>query len=232
MQLPSPIRRSATLSAPSAMPSSSCHPSCSHLPFGNGVGRCSRRCRTMRTTSQAAVHLNIVVSSRAFRLSAIAVVIVIFSVSVFALAIQHLLTGMKRSWAKRRAADVIAIAVERYPAVNGRLPTKRELAFQHLDDTRCEGPRLTSNDDLLPKTIERVEPDLADCRDVYTGNPVLSARIGIDGRLHDIRLVRSVSKCVDDAAVVALQQWRFCPASHAGHPIEMTMRFTVNINYR
>src|SRR5262245_17951036 len=97
----------------------------------------------------------------------------------------------------------------------------------------CTGkPRLTSNGILLPFTLTRVEPNLKPCKGKYTGLPVLETLIDKTGRPQNVKVVRSVSPCIDRAAVAALKQWRFCPAERDGKPIEMLMTLKVFVDYR
>ena len=98
----------------------------------------------------------------------------------------------------------------------------------------CSGrPRFVSNDILLPEPLHQIEPDYSKCQGIRgRGNPVLEATIGKDGKVLSARVVKPAFPCIDRIAVEALEKWTFCPGEQHGKPIEMTMQFTVNVNYK
>jgi TonB family protein len=92
-----------------------------------------------------------------------------------------------------------------------------------------------SNGILLPVAISRAEPDLKKCESQPgSGNPIIEAVIGSDGRVVRARAVSpsTAHACVVEAALAAVKLWKFCPAEREGHPMEMTMQFTVLVHYR
>lgn len=62
--------------------------------------------------------------------------------------------------------------------------------------------------------------------------PVIETTIDTTGRPKKIRVIRSVSQCVDRASIAAVKQWTFCPAERDGKPIEMKMTLKVFVHYR
>jgi TonB family protein len=66
------------------------------------------------------------------------------------------------------------------------------------------------------------------------GNEIvgLSTVIGVDGKPHEIKVVRSVDKDYDSAAVEALRQWEFKPASCDGEPKEVKIGVEIEFRFR
>ena len=77
-----------------------------------------------------------------------------------------------------------------------------------------------------PMVIRQVEPTPP-----RKGHEIvaLSTVIGTDGKPHEIRVIRSVDKDYDSAAVEALRQWEFRPASCDGDAKEV--RITVELEF-
>jgi TonB family protein len=97
----------------------------------------------------------------------------------------------------------------------------------------CGGPRTTSEGILLPKVLHHVEPDLSACAGQRgTGNAVVEVTIDRTGNVESFKMVRTASRCVNEAVASAVRQWKFCPAEKDGKALEMTMHLTVHINYR
>jgi len=61
-----------------------------------------------------------------------------------------------------------------------------------------------------------------------TGTVVVEAVIDEDGCVRQTRVVRSVLKSMDDAAVRSLEQWVFLPATLNGRPVRVFYTLTFN----
>jgi len=61
------------------------------------------------------------------------------------------------------------------------------------------------------------------------GPVVLQARIGCDGNVQELKIVRGYF-VLGKAAVAAVQQWKFRPYNVNGHPVETETEITVNFN--
>jgi TonB family protein len=88
--------------------------------------------------------------------------------------------------------------------------------------------------DGMPEVVHRVEPGL-DTEHMNHGADiealvVVRARVEVDGTVSDARIARSVPY-FNDAALEAVRQWRFRPASRHGHPVSVSvyvpLRFVV-----
>lgn len=78
-----------------------------------------------------------------------------------------------------------------------------------------------------PRVIYRVEPEFSDeaRRAKYQGTVLLRVIIGVDGKIHDVQVVRSLGMGLDEKAVEAARQWRFEPGQKDGKavPVDVTM---------
>jgi len=63
------------------------------------------------------------------------------------------------------------------------------------------------------------------------GIVVLQATIGLDGRVDDVQVLRSIS-LLDEAAVTAVRQWRYTPTRLNGQPVAVVMTVTVSFRLR
>ena len=63
------------------------------------------------------------------------------------------------------------------------------------------------------------------------GTVILQATIGLDGRVEDVQVLRSVP-LLDEAALVAVRQWRYTPTRLNGQPAAVVMTVTVSFRLR
>jgi TonB family protein len=78
----------------------------------------------------------------------------------------------------------------------------------------------------LLKKVAPQYPDLA-LRAGLSGDVVLLAVIGTDGRLHHVKAI-SGSPMLREEAVAAARQWRYAPATLSGKPVESDTRIIIN----
>ncbi len=84
---------------------------------------------------------------------------------------------------------------------------------------------------VMPKLIHRVQPVYPeDARKACVdGVVILQATVGTDGAVHDLKAFRSEPMGLTEAALAAVKQWRYAPASDAaGKPIEAKLYVTVS----
>jgi protein TonB len=81
-----------------------------------------------------------------------------------------------------------------------------------------------------PKVIHTVPPEYTkEALDAkLQGVVVLSAFVGVDGDLAEIKLVRGLGKGLDEKAVECVKQWRFSPGSNFGEPVPRRVQLEVS----
>ena len=81
------------------------------------------------------------------------------------------------------------------------------------------------------RLIRRVSPTYpaAALQQRISGPVVLQARIGKDGRVHDVKVVRG-HPFLATAAVEALRQWQYDPYKLNGQPVDLQTQVTINFN--
>lgn len=83
-----------------------------------------------------------------------------------------------------------------------------------------------------PVVIERVSPRYPDeeRKGRVQGEVVLATQIDETGAVTDVRAVRSVSPGLELAAIEAVRQWKFRPATRDGRPVPVTFHITINFS--
>jgi len=85
---------------------------------------------------------------------------------------------------------------------------------------------------VAPLTLVRVQPRYPD-RARFAGREglvVVQATIDRGGRVTDVRVVKGLGFGLDEAAVSAVQQWRFRPATLEGRPVPVYFQLSVKFN--
>jgi TonB family protein len=82
---------------------------------------------------------------------------------------------------------------------------------------------------LLIQTVNPVYPAEAVAQKLH-GPVVLQARIGRDGTVEDLKIVRGYF-ILGRAAIAAVKQWRFQPYSVNGHAAATQTVITINFSY-
>ncbi len=62
----------------------------------------------------------------------------------------------------------------------------------------------------------------------HEGTVVLNVTIGKDGSTHDLHVIKGVDDAIDQAAISAVSQWKFEPATYEGNPVAVELRIEVN----
>jgi feruloyl esterase len=60
------------------------------------------------------------------------------------------------------------------------------------------------------------------------GVVTLSVIIGVDGKAHDVKVVKSLEPTLDANAIEAVKTWKFAPATKDGRPVAVEMRLEVD----
>jgi TonB family protein len=90
----------------------------------------------------------------------------------------------------------------------------------------------TGNGVSWPRAIYQPEPEFSDeaRREHYQGLVSLLIVVGVDGRAHDIRTLRSLGLGLDEKAIEAVRTWRFEPGKKDGRPVPVEME--VDVDFR
>jgi len=83
-----------------------------------------------------------------------------------------------------------------------------------------------------PKVISKVEPGYTEEARVakYEGTVVISVEVGVDGRAHNLHVLRELGLGLDDKALDAVNEWQFQPALKDGQPLPVLA--TIEVNFR
>jgi TonB family protein len=76
-----------------------------------------------------------------------------------------------------------------------------------------------------PREIFRVEPEYTDeaRKNRLQGAVMLQVVIGVDGKIHDVSVLRSLGMGLDERAMEAARQWRFEPGTKDGKPVAVVV---------
>jgi TonB family protein len=83
-----------------------------------------------------------------------------------------------------------------------------------------EPARVTYVDPVYPRIAQQAK---------VQGTVILEARIGTDGSVQDVRVLKTIA-LLTEAAVEAVRQWRYTPTLLNGEPVEVLMVVTVNFS--
>jgi len=88
------------------------------------------------------------------------------------------------------------------------------------------------DDVTAPKLLNRVEPAYpkAARRELIEGVVILEAIISASGNVTNIAVLKSVHPLIDEAAVHAVRQWRYSPATLNGNPVRVYLTVTMTFN--
>lgn len=83
---------------------------------------------------------------------------------------------------------------------------------------------------LAPKALTRVNPTYPEAAKAAAaeGVVVLRALIGTDGSIEDLEVVQGQPHGLSEAAMEAVRQWRFAPATLEGKPVRVVFTLTIN----
>ena len=83
-----------------------------------------------------------------------------------------------------------------------------------------------------PELLYKAEPEYSEsARKVrQQGTVILAVDVGVDGRPHNIRILRGLGLGLDEKAMDAVANWRFRPALSNGRPVSAPI--TIEVNFR
>jgi TonB family protein len=103
------------------------------------------------------------------------------------------------------------------------------VANSQAQDALKVGPGITP-----PKIISKVQPTYPiDAKKVkHQGIVVLATVIGTDGKVENIRVLKSVDPSLDQSAMDAVRQWTFEPALKDGKPVKVETHVEINFSLK
>jgi TonB family protein len=106
------------------------------------------------------------------------------------------------------------------------VPEPSQLAARCRTHPQNTDPQVTP-----PHLIRRVEPKVAptDPSPVYV---CLDATVTTDGTLTDVKVLKSGGGAMDTAALEAVRQWRYSPATRDGVPIAFPINIGISMTTR
>jgi len=83
-----------------------------------------------------------------------------------------------------------------------------------------------------PRAIYTPEPEFSEeaRKAKFQGVVVLNIIVGVDGRVHSPRVVRSLGMGLDEKAIEAVKTWKFDPSKKDGRPVGVEMNIEVAFN--
>ena len=81
-----------------------------------------------------------------------------------------------------------------------------------------------------PRALFAPEPDYTEAarKARLEGMAVFKVIIGVDGKVYDPKLLKSLSPDLDAQAIAAMKQWKFQPATLNGQPVAVFIKIEVN----
>jgi TonB family protein len=116
---------------------------------------------------------------------------------------------------------LISITPEIVPVANLR---NRPEQLSHPLDEHGGALRLTESDRFTPPVaVDRVTPKFESMRGVK-GSVLVAGIVTPEGKIINVRVLRSIDPIIDERAVAAFRQYRFTPALLNGKPVHATYR--------
>jgi TonB family protein len=83
-----------------------------------------------------------------------------------------------------------------------------------------------------PKIIYKVDPEFSEeaRKNKWQGTVVLKVVVGVDGKTHEISVLRSLGMGLDEKAVEAARLWRFDPGMKDGRPVPVEVNMEINFH--
>lgn len=132
-------------------------------------------------------------------------------------------TGLTASSAIRFAPASAAVAGLPVAALQQEAPLKGE---EKPPDGKIQ---LKDDVDVKVRLVKQTNPSYPEeaKKEGITGEVLLEAKIGKDGKVIDVTVRQSVHKLLDKAAADAVKQWEYTPPVRDGKPVEVTATIKV-----
>jgi TonB family protein len=83
-----------------------------------------------------------------------------------------------------------------------------------------------------PRPIYSPDPEYSEeaRKAKYQGTVLLWIQVGADGKVHDVRVLRTLGLGLDEKAIEAVKTWKFEPARKDGQPVTVQMNVEVSFH--
>ena len=127
---------------------------------------------------------------------------------------------------KRYVPIVLAILWTFSAAISGGQDASTKAATETIYEV--------GGDVKAPRQTYAPQPEYTDKarRKHQRGTVTLKLIVGVDGRTRDVKVENSLSKELDGAAVDAVKQWKFSPATKDGEPVAVHLAVEVSFDLR
>jgi TonB family protein len=100
------------------------------------------------------------------------------------------------------------------------------LHAQNQQETTSEAIYEVGGDVTAPKPVYTPDPEYSEKarKRKINGVVVLSMTVTAEGKVRDVRVVKSLDSDLDKQAIAALRSWRFEPATRAGKPVAVHLK--------
>jgi TonB family protein len=113
-------------------------------------------------------------------------------------------------------------------------PPEVSSAPSGITDTEVVGTVTARDVDVQPRVLSKPRPTYTPdaLEEEIQGAVLVSAVLGADGVVRDVRVLRGLGHGLDEAAVKAVLQMRFVPGSRGGMPVSVTQTIKVTFSLR
>jgi TonB family protein len=157
------------------------------------------------------------------------------------------LKSAKKSGFEVRVEPSHATGLSDEPVTNGTYCPDLQQAISKVnrqrDERRVELQKhlhRVGSDILPPVPIRQVQPQPAATQAAAQssatptvkkqGTVILAMAVGIDGKVHDVKVARPLDSVLDQKAIEAVRQWQFSPARMRGLPVPVEVNVEVNFH--
>jgi protein TonB len=104
------------------------------------------------------------------------------------------------------------------------------LQAQDQQDKNSDAVYELGNDVTAPKPIYSPNPEYVDKarREKINGVVVLAMIVTAEGRVRDVKIIKSLDPGLDKQAIAAVRTWKFKPATKAGKPVAVHLKTEVD----
>lgn len=109
---------------------------------------------------------------------------------------------------------------------------RKEQAAQALSRSQISSPDVyrIGGDVKAPTLVSKEEPQYTQEARIakYQGSALLSIEIGVDGSVHNIRIIRALGFGLDEKAIAAVTRWKFKPSTKNEQTVAVSAQVEVN----